>query len=485
MSASDKHPETHSDKAELLNSRQIRELLYQRFIAPTTKHRKQFAGIEIELPLVNLKSAPVNFHVVHSLTSQFQEHFNFLVSKLDNHGNTFALESPINGDLYTYDCSYNNLEISFGKTDKLGDVDDRFRDYLEFIQTTLAAQNHCVTGMGINPHRNINWNVPLPTGRYRMLFHHLSSAATIKAPMFFHPFYDYGMFTSASQVQIDVDSDQLIQTLKASDLLEPFKAVLFANSPLDFLGDNYLCARDLLWEHSMQGYNPHNIGVFEHPVESIEELLDYLSSTSIYCVERDGHYINFKPMLITDYFATTQLNGEYFGYGQYQPITFSPRISDLEYLRTYKFADLTFRGTIEFRSICTQPLSDTMAAPALHLGLMNQSAALLEILEQDDSIYGHGYTTSELRKLLVKRWPKSNNPYDLPDFIDTAKLQSTLLKILDLAHQGLVAKAKKDERFLDPLFERAQKLESPALKALRQQENGISLDKIIQENAVL
>ena len=38
--------------------------------------------------------------------------------------------------------------------------------------------------------------------------------------------------------------------------------------------------------------------------------------------------------------------------------------------RSYQYQDLTTRGTVEFRSVCTQPLDRTFASAAFHLGLL-------------------------------------------------------------------------------------------------------------------
>ena len=43
---------------------------------------------------------------------------------------------------------------------------------------------------------------------------------------------DFGTFTSASQVQLDVSYDQLTDVINVFGLLEPYKAILFANSYL-------------------------------------------------------------------------------------------------------------------------------------------------------------------------------------------------------------------------------------------------------------
>ena len=85
--------------------------------------------------------------------------------------------------------------------------------------------------------------------------------------------------------------------------------------------------------------------------ESIDEIIFYIRSMSLYCVERDGKYVNFHPIPLAEYFSTEEIAGEYFDGEQYQPIIVHPEISDIQYLRSFKFEDLTFRGTVEFRSV--------------------------------------------------------------------------------------------------------------------------------------
>ena len=84
---------------------------------------------------------------------------------------------------------------------------------------------------------------------------------------------------------------------------------------------------------------------------------------------RDGKYIDFTPLTLDDFFSRDSVEGEYFDGEKYQKISFTPEISDLEYLRTFKFEDLTFRGTIEYRSSCCQPLSEALTVAAFHTGL--------------------------------------------------------------------------------------------------------------------
>ena len=330
--------------------------------------------------------------------------------------------------------------------------------------------------MGVNPNADINHNQPIQNERYRMLYHYLHSYRRYKGDIgrHFHDRPDFGTFTSASQVQLDVAHDRLIDTLNVFTLLEPYKALLFANSYLPEYPE-YLCARNMLWEHSMQGYNPHNIGMFTDKLTNIGELIEYIKSQSIYCTMRDGRYIDFKPVSVRDYFGLEKVSGEYFDGSSYKSTTFSPECCDLQYLRTFKFEDLTFRGTIEYRSSCSQPIKDVMTVAAFHTGLSDKLDELSELLENDSVIYSHGYSPAELQDMLSKR--------ELPNFIDRDGLKKQLSDILDIAVNGLKERGKNEEHFLAPLYERAAKLTNPAKEMVEGIDEGIPLIHFIKEYA--
>ncbi len=369
----------------------IRQQLYEKYIEPTKKNKKKYVGVEIEMPIVNLGKAAVDFEIVHRITKKFMEHFQFHEMGRDEDGNIYSAQNSSNGDILSYDCSYNNLELSLGRGKELNSLYQRFSEYYEYLQKEFSAYHYVLTGMGINPYRIYNRNVPIPTGRYRMLFHHLGSYKNYDLPMYFHEYPQYGTFSSASQVQLDVSYEDLLMTIKAFSKLEPIKALLFSNSVLMGEHEELLCCRDMFWENSTHGVNSHNIGMFDCELETIDDLMAYIESTSIYCVERGDKYINFPPIRIMDYFKQEFIVGEYFDHGVYREIKIKPQLSDIDYLRTFKFEDLTFRGTIEFRSVCCQPIRDCMTVAAFHLGLKNVLRELNDLLENDHILYHHGY----------------------------------------------------------------------------------------------
>ena len=458
----------------MISNSQIKNRLYDEFINPTNQV-KNFIGIEIEIPIVNLDKKAVDFDVVHKITNEFKNHYSdFKEDGIDYEGNVFSLKNPKTDDIVCYDCSYNNIEFAMGKEKDLFSINERFTDYYTFTKELFEQYNHTLTGMGINPYRKYNVNEPIPSERYLMLYHHLKSYKNYKdIPMHFHKYPEYGMFSSASQVQLDVHKDNLVKTINVFSKIEPIKALLFSNSVLFGENDNFTCFRDPLWEYSTHGVNPHNIGGYDVDFQDIDDLQVYLESLNIYCVMRDGAYINFPSMNLLEYFSRDYVRGEIYCRGQYRQIDIKPCVSDIKYLRPFKFINLTFRGTVEFRSICTQPIGDSMCVAAFHLGLKDKLDELSELIENDHVIYHKGYTTAELRKIMIKR--------EIPQFFNEGDICRLSTDIVDLAAEGLEDRGIGEEVFLNPLYQRIKNHTNPGKELIKSIKNGIKIEKIIDD----
>ncbi len=456
----------------------IRRAVYEKYIAPTKAERPDYIGVEIEMPVVNLNGEAVDERIAIHTAEAFSAHFGFEPEHHDAEGNFISAKHAETGDILSFDCCYSNLELSFGKAVGLFEIKERFEKYVCFLNSEFAKHGYTLTGMGVNPNADINHNLPIQNERYRMLYHYLHSYPehTDEVDIRFHKRPDFGTFTSASQVQLDVDYDQLTDVINVFGLLEPYKAILFANSYLPDYPE-FLCVRNMLWEHSMQGYNPHNVGMFEKILTNTDELIDYIGTQSIYCTMRDGKYVNFTPLTLDEYFSRDSIEGEFFDGKEYRKIKFTPEAGDLEYLRTFKFEDLTFRGTIEYRSSCCQPLSEALTVAAFHTGLKEKLYELKELLENDNVIYSHGFNALELQKLLSKR----SHPY----FIDENRIEKQLIRILDLSSEGLKQRKLGEETLLAPLYERAQRHTNPARTMLDGINNGIPRINYIEQYAAM
>ncbi len=459
-----------------MREEELNRAVYEKYIRPTRRKKKNCIGVEIELPIVNLEKKPVDFSLVHQMTNRFVECFGFDKQNLDDQGEIYLAVCGRNGDSISYDCSYNTLELSFGPAASIVKIENQYVEYLLFLQEFLKKSGHILTGMGINPGFRQNIHRPVPTGRYRMLRHYLDSYPKHEGKMLFHKHPEFGMFSCASQVQLDVEETELPEIIHTFSRLEPFKALLFANSYWnEENGESFLCARDYFWRQSMQGFNPHNLDMYETDIASSAEMVEYIKSMSMYCLEREGKYIHFDPLPLKRFFQAEEIEGEYFDGLSWKNICIKPRLADLEYLRSFKFEDLTYRGTIEFRSVCTQPIREAMCPVAFHAGLIQNLHLLTELIDSDSSIYGHGYNAVELRKLFCRE--------PMPEFVDFKPLKKMLEKILKLAEDGLRQRGLGEEKYLKPLYDRAEKISNPAKEMVAGLRGGESMEKYILEYA--
>ena len=448
------------------------DALDARFFAPLRRKRTQRIGVELEFPIWNLKpGAATDFTAVHEATDEFLSRFAFTNLVHDDEGAIYRATDSATGDELSFDCSYNTLELSFGPGESLIEIQSRFVLYYAALQKALGQHGHAVTGMGINPRWRENRPEPIGNGRYRMLLHHLKSYSKYGGSPRFHDHPDFGLFSCASQIQIDTDEKSVVHAVNTFNALEPFKAVLFANSPFGARNET-LCGRDALWSRSLHGLNPHNCGMYGVTFRSLEDIAGYLKSTSIYCVERGERYINFAPVPLREYIGLGTVVGEYWDATAkcHRKCLIAPSPADIAWLRPFKFEDLTQRGTVEFRSVCEQPVREAFASAAFHAGLAERVDRLAELLEHDAVLYGHGYGAAELRGLMIRR--------EWPSFVDRKALTVELHRILDLAEDGLKKRGLGETFLLAPLRRRADTLSNPALEQVKRLERGETIESI-------
>ena len=469
----------------MVTDNELTEAIYAKYIAPTERPAKRLVGIELEYPIVNLTDAtdkeitrPVDFEVVHRLADSFVSRFGLTKQTRDDNGFIYNAEDIETGDILSFDCSYNTLELSFGVEDDLSVVRDRFDAYYSFIQEKLRQDNHMITGLGINPGYKVNIPEPVANGRYRMLYRHLQSYVDYGNVIPFHHYPNFGMFSCASQVQLDINRESLVESLNTYTRLEPVKAVLLANSA--FTADenhSFLASRDYLWKYSLHGINPHNVDDYDTILHSLDEVVNYIKTMSLYCIDRDGKYINFPPMRLDEYFRADRIRGKYFDQetGQDEIIEFEPKIEDLEYLRSFKFNDLTFRGTIEFRSVCEQPVKDVMASAAYHTGLNKKIRDLTILLDNEKTVFQQGYSVGELRRMFTIG--------TFPGFINRERIYDVAKETLDIARAGLRERGNGEEIYLEPLYERVYNKTNPALDFLNMKNEGKSITEIVEKYA--
>ena len=424
-----------------------KELLKQRYYEPIKEQPELFVGIELEYPVVNLSGNATDVSLTKQLLVYLLDNFDFQADKYDSDNNPIQLIDKASGDMILFEVSYNTIEFAFAKAERISEVEERLDTYLSIIQPYLQNHNHELQGWGVNPNWAKNDNRPVKSPRYEMLMDFLELSKA-KNDSFFHDYPEYGSFICGSQVQLDVSKTSYLRVLNAFNQIEGPKAVLLANS--DFWGSDWDLAlsRDVFWENSMHGVFKENAGVFPKVFKSEDDYFSYLSETAIFTAKRGDETYYFEPIRAKDYLSTPSVKARSI-HGEV--VTIEPSEEDFKTHRSYQFQDLTTRGTVEFRSVCTQPFSATFAPAAFHLGLLVNLETLESILKDTSLFEVFDYDYLRIRCLFSKKEISKD------DFKLILPLTEALLTC---AEDGLKNRGFGEEVYLAPLQERLAALKN-------------------------
>lgn len=416
------------------------DLLKKRYLENIKEKPDLFVGIELEYPVANLEGKATDIEVVKDLFRYLPSVLDFTIEKVDDFGNPIQLLDPVSQDTILFEVSYTTIEFAFGRAKSIQEVEEHFRDYMELIQKKLGEANHAIIGSGIHPYWEKNGNQPVAYARYQMLMNYLKlSRAVLGTDL--HDYPEYGAFICGSQVQLDVSKSNYLRVINAFTQIEAAKAYLFANSEFSGADWDTKISRDIFWEDSMHGIYPENVGVNARLFKDEDDFFDYLDHSAIFTAERDGQTYYFYPIQARDYLTTPEiqaftLNGD--------EVLIYPQEKDFQTHRSYQYQDLTTRGTVEFRSVCTQPLDRTFAATAFHLGLLVNLDKLEAYLQSAPFFTTFGRDYKSLRRRFSKKMLTAEEETAIVEFSKG---------LLLLAEEGLEKRGKQEMTYLQSLKE--------------------------------
>ena len=416
-----------------MTKQQAIKLLKEKYLSNMKEDSELFVGVELEFPIVETNGNKTNIEVTKNLFRTLANLSDFEVEKIDDEQNPIQLIHCSSKDRILFELSYNTIEFAFERAHSINEVAKRFEAYLKIIQPILQENNHEIQGHGIHPLWKENDNSPVKIERYKMLMAFLAMNGT---GMKTHSYPSYGAFICGNQVQLDVRCDNYIRIINAFNKIEAAKAYLFSNSEFSAEAWNTKIARDIFWEESLHGYYKENVGIYPKDYQSEEEFFNNLARTAIFTATREGKSYYFKPIRVEDYLDQKEITA-YTADGNEKII--NPVKEDLKQHRSYQFQDLTARGTVEFRSVCTQPLETTFAPIAFELGLFVQLEKLEDYLEDSSFIYNEEQDYRKLRKKYSKKILSKE---------EKEAIQSFSKDLLDIAEAGLMKRGYKEEKFL-------------------------------------
>ena len=416
-----------------MTKQQAIKLLKEKYLSNMKEDSELFVGVELEFPIVETNGNKTNIEVTKNLFQTLANLSDFEVEKRDDDQNPIQLVHCSSKDRILFELSYNTIEFAFERARSINEVAKRFEAYLKIIQPILQENNHEIQGHGIHPLWNKNDNSPVKIERYKMLMAFLAMNGT---GMKTHSYPKYGAFICGNQVQLDVRRDNYLRIINAFNKIEAAKAYLFSNSEFSAEAWDTKIARDIFWEESLHGYYKENVGIYPKDYQSEEEFFNNLARTAIFTATREGKSYYFKPIRVEDYLDQKEITA-YTADGNEKII--NPVKEDLKQHRSYQFQDLTARGTVEFRSVCTQPLETTFAPIAFELSLFVQLEKLESYLEDSSFFKNEEQDYRKLRKKYSKKILSKE---------EKEAVQSFSKDLIDIARAGLMKRGYGEEEFL-------------------------------------
>lgn len=419
------------------------EIIYNRFIKPLKGKKTGVVGTEFEFPLLNLGKKPVDKGVALGLLEYFSEFHGFKTEETDTEGLPAFITNAC-GDCISYDNSYNNIEFSMSYGANLCDIADRLYSYLRFAEEYLKDKGYLICGMGTNPYKKFVTQSHVKYPVYDMVDEYLHRFDCEKT----HDFPDFPAYLSSVQTHLDVCETDFATAFNLFAKTDFLRCVLFANSP-DFDFGPTLCYRDFLWHKSAFGLCFANTGAVDESFDSIDEIQRSFYSRSLFNCIRDGKYCTFAPVSVKDYFEKNPA-------------------CDIECFLSFRHVESTYRGTLEIRSDCSQPLCDALLPPAFNLGILTN---IKKAVSASEAFFdGINVTNSYLRECVA-------SGRDIPE-ISRERIKKIALEMSDIACDGLKSRGLGEEKLLKSVFERAETLRCPAMYIL---ENKNKLDEVIKE----
>lgn len=430
----------------------VRRSLFDRFLKPLEKRAGEWVGVELEFPIVRCGGGPADPMVAHELLGILAGQLSLSVLAHDRAGRPISVAGP-SGDRLSFEYSTNTLELSLARRRSLGLIDDAYEKHFGAAAEILLKRGHMLVGMGVHPYAGALRTPPLDTSYYRMINAFLSGgrAGALDSRS------NFNAVICSSQTHLDVPLDRAALAVQVFSALEWLKALLFANSAVwEGRPDpgGYYCARDRFWAESRFAVNPLNVGPHDGTFARVEDLIEYDLRRSIFYVKRGARHLFFEPVPLRSFFAHERISASFVAPdGTCRRATFVPRLSDLETFRGYKHLEITPRGTFELRGECQQPVSEVLAPAAFNVGVL----AALDGVGRE--LAGTAGGSNSVARRLAARGR-------LPAWTDRVAVRRLLLRVLEAARRGLASRGLGEDRYLLPLFVRAERLSNPASAAL-------------------
>jgi glutamate--cysteine ligase len=264
----------------------------------------------------------------------------------------------------------------------------------------------------------------MPKGRYAIMRHYMPQVGGMGLDMMLR--------TCTVQVNLDFgDEADMVEKLRVSLALQPLATALFANSPfLEGKPSGYLSLRGKVWTDT----DPDRTGIPPVAFEAgfgFERFAEFVLDVPMYFIMREGKWIDAAGVPFRAFLEgrAEKLKGH------------APTMGDWADHVTTVFTDVRLKRFLEMRGADAGSPAMLMAKPAFWTGLIYDDAA-----QKAAARLIHGWSVAEMQALRS----------EVPRLALGARIHGRLLRdvardAVAIARDGLRARGKGEQRYLDPL----------------------------------
>lgn len=326
---------------------------------------------------------------------------------------------------YALEVGVGTIEINTRPCANLFDVQEIQERALTRLVRAAARVGYGVLGYGIQPITPPSLELMAPKQRYQSLYRAMGDA------------WLWYTVTASDQLHIDLRRDEMIPMLNFGNLMTPVIIALCANSSVYGGRISPFCSgREGQMAQILT--QEHRHGMLARPLTDMIDFVWTMAEPTHLILKAEGDVIpSSQPF--TDHLLEHGADFDAFLFHEHY-IWNSTRLR-------------TAYGTLEIRPACQQPWPEHMAATALSLGLVEAAGEISEYLDatlgEDQWSIMQDYHASAIAHGLAA-------PQPAPDF---------LLRVVEMAAEGLRARGYGEETLLEPLFHRIDRQHNPAQRA--------------------
>jgi gamma-glutamylcysteine synthetase len=322
------------------------------------------------------------------------------------------------------------VEITTPPGDDLWELQRVFDDALARVVRVAASREMFLLGFGIQPRTPATRALMTPRQHYHALYNAIG-APWLKLTT-----------TAADQTHVDICRAELLDAINWMNLVSASLIALCANSSV-YAGrvGQFISGREGL----LHDLGEDRYGMTPRKFSSLEEFIRYLCDYRCFILSNGGKFKRINHPFVS------QLSND----PTTQP---SNLFSDFLFHEHYVWNSARARvaiSTIEVRPACQQPPDDAFAVNALILGWVESLPQIAAYF--DDALGAQTWEVMRAyRRAAVCEGLGAREP--IPGMIRA---------LIEIAQAGLARRGRGEEKFLEPIWERVERRESPGMRARR------------------